>query len=92
MTFLYILAVSVQLLLSLLSLALLARAILSLFMFEGEGFFSAVLMGITEPFLTPIRAFMSIFPFANQSPFDFSFIALVIIVYLLQLFLPTPIL
>ena len=83
---------TVRLLLSMLGLALLMRALVSLFMPEDESLFGGILMAVTEPFLMPLRVFLSRFSFFNETPIDVSFFVLVVLVSVLNMFLPIPVL
>ena len=82
---LYIFAKVVVTLLSLLQLALLARAILSMFMADGN--LVAVINMITEPFILPVRMLFKKLNLFQGSPFDFSGMTTMIIISIIMLFL-----
>ena len=82
---LYIVSNVVVTILSLLQLAMLARAILSMFMLDGP--IVAVLDMVTEPFIIPIRRLYKRFNLFQNSPFDFSGLTAMILISVITLFL-----
>ena len=75
---LYIVANVVIIFLSVLELAMLLRAILSMFMVDG--IIIAVLIAFTEPFILPIRLLFKKLNLFQGSPLDFSgLVAMVLI-------------
>lgn len=88
MGFLIVLARTVSLLLSILSYAMLARAILSFFPSMDDSPVSAILATVTEPFIIPIRALLYHFNIGQGSPIDLSFSLTYLLIVIVQLFLP----
>ena len=82
----YIFANVVLTFLSLLQLAMLARAILSMFMADGG--IVTVLNMLTEPFILPVRLLFKKLNLFQGSPFDFSGMTTMIIISLVILLLP----
>jgi len=88
---LYIIAVTVRTFLSVVSLAMFVRALVSLFVMEEENKFLFFLSCITEPFITPFRFLLSNIPFVRESPIDISFTVAFFAVIILQRVLPVPV-
>ena len=82
---LYIFANVVITLLSLLHLAMLARAILSMFMLEGG--ILTVLEMVTEPFILPVRLLFKKLNILQGTPFDFSGLTVMILISVIMVFL-----
>jgi uncharacterized protein YggT (Ycf19 family) len=77
----YILANVAITLLSIVELALLLRAILSIFMLEGG--LTVVVDMLTEPFLRPVRALFVKLNIFQGTPFDFSGLFVMVIISIL---------
>ena len=82
---LYIVANVVVTFLSVLQLAMLARAILSMFMLDGP--IVVLLDRLTEPFILPVRLLFKKLNWFQGSPFDFSGLATMMIISVIMLFL-----
>ncbi len=78
---------TVLILLGLVQTAMFFRAILSWFMPEENGltYFLALL---TEPFIAPVRFVLSRFRFAQELPFDISFMVTFLLLFLIETILP----
>ena len=86
--FLYIIAKTVSVILSVVSYAMLAQMILSWFVDPMESTLYALVSFVTEPFIAPVRALMIMFNIGQDSPIDWSFSITYILIWLLQTFLP----
>ncbi len=84
---LYIIAKVVQILLSVLSLAMFLRVILQFFTDEGNKL-DTFCYAITEPFIVPIRMICDKMNVGQNSPVDVPFFITYIIITVLQLILP----
>lgn len=89
MGFLIVLARTVSLLLTVVSYAMFARAILSFFPSMDNSPVTAFLVTVTEPFIIPIRALLYHFNIGQNSPIDLSFSLTYLLLMLVQLFLPS---
>ncbi|MBQ8350787.1 MAG: YggT family protein [Clostridia bacterium] len=83
-----IVCVSIRILLSVLEFAFFARAILSFFNPEEEGFLAAILYTVTEPVVLPVRALLSRLHFGEHSPIDMSFFFAFLLLSVLSVMLP----
>ena len=81
----YVVASVVVTFLSVLELAMLLRAILSLFM--ADGIFVVMLEAFTEPFILPIRLLFKKLNLFQNSPIDFSYFAAMVLLSIITLFL-----
>jgi YggT family protein len=63
---------------------IIARSLLSWFPGGSESRFGAFMVMMTEPILSPIRRLCMKFEFARSSPFDFSPMVAVLLLYLVQ--------
>lgn len=90
MVILYILAQTVRLFLSLVYFAMLLRALLSWFVEEDGNVIMALLVFVTEPFISPVRFLLSRFRFVNECPIDISYMAAFFLIMILQAALPIP--
>ena len=86
---LYVLARVVQIFLGLLSTAMFLRAILSWFIQDPENKFLLILAMVTEPFIIPVRMLLMRFEAVQRSPVDISFFVTYLLIWILQIFLPT---
>ena len=87
-SFVYIFAKTVQIIISVVSFSMLIRAIMPFF-FDVEGNrFYALACVISEPFIAPVRFVMVKLNIGQNSPIDWSFFATYLILWLLQSMLP----
>ena len=84
----YILASFVAAVLDMVSLAMIARMIFSLFDAMGESKISMFLACVTEPFVLPVRFLLVKFNILQNSPIDWSFTISYLVIVLLRMFLP----
>ena len=87
---LYVLAQTVKLGLGAVSVAMLARALLSWIYMDGENTLTLFLAAVTEPFILPVRILLSRFRFVSESPIDISFVVTSLLIGFLVVFLPVP--
>ena len=73
-------------LLDIVSLAMLARSLLSLF-FEEDGMIMRFLYSITEPFVIPVRKLLEKLNIMSGMPIDVSFLITYLLLFVLQGFL-----
>ena len=85
---LYIFAKLVAITLDAVSLAMLARMLLPLFLNAEENKIYIFLVYITEPFIIPVRYFMVKFNFMQDSPIDWSFTFSYILLTMVRFMLP----
>ena len=86
--FLYIIAKTISVILSVVSYAMLARMILPWFVDPMENRLYEIVCLVTEPFITPVRAVMFMLNIGQDSPIDWSFTITYILIWLLQSLLP----
>lgn len=86
--FLYIIAKTVSVILSVVSFAMLARMLLPWFVDPMESNIYELVCLVTEPFVAPVRAVMFMFNIGQDSPIDWSFTIAYILIWLLQNLLP----
>lgn len=87
-TIFYILAKTVQLVLDLVSFAMVIRMLLPIF-FDAEGNkLYIIACVISEPFIAPVRYVMVKLNIGQGSPFDWSFFVTYIILWVLSAILP----
>jgi len=87
-SFLYIFAKTVQIIISVVSFSMFIRAIMPIF-FEVEGNrFYALTCVISEPFIAPVRYVMVKLNIGQNSPIDWSFFVTYLILWLLESLLP----
>lgn len=79
----------ISLLLSVVLFCMLVRMILSFFPSLGEGRIGAFVAIVTEPFIIPVRALLYHLKIGQDSPVDWAFSLTYILIYIVQLFLPT---
>lgn len=84
---LYVVSTIVQVILSVIQLAMLLRAILSWFPLEPNGF-TEFLYGITEPFIYPYRALFNRLNWFQNVPIDVAFSAAYLTLLLIGILLP----
>ncbi len=84
---LYVISTIVQIVLSVIQLAMLLRAILSWFPIEPNGFIE-FLHGITEPFIYPFRALFNRLNWFQNIPIDISFSAAYLTLLIISILLP----
>ena len=87
-TLMNILCVSLGILLSVLEFAFFARAILSFFNPEEEGFLAVFLYTVTEPVILPVRALLARLHMGENSPIDLSFFFAFMLLSILNVMLP----
>ena len=85
---LYFAAKCVEISLSVVSLAMVFRMLLPIFVNPEDSRAYAVAFYITEPFIIPVRAIMVKFNIAQGTPFDWSFTVTYLLIWLLQMMLP----
>ena len=84
---LYVISTIVQVILSVLQLAMLVRAILSWFPMEPNKF-TDFLFGITEPIIYPYRALFNRLNWFQNLPIDIAFMAAYITLFIIGILLP----
>ena len=84
---LYVVSTIVQVILSVIQLAMLLRAILSWFPMEPNGF-TDFLYGITEPLIYPYRALFNRLNWFQNVPIDVAFSATYITLFVIGILLP----
>ena len=87
-TIFYILAKCVQLILDLVSISMLVRAVMPIFADVEESGLYALTVAITEPFVAPVRFIFAKFNIAQDMPIDMAFLATVILLSVVEMFLP----
>ncbi len=87
-TILFIFAKCISLLLSVVSLCMLVRMLLSFFPSLQGNRLDAFVTVVTEPFVIPVRALLYRFGIGQDSPIDWAFSLTYILIYIVQLFLP----
>ena len=88
MIILYFFAKLVAITLDVISIAMIARMLLPLFTSPEDSRIYMFLVFITEPFVIPVRFFLSKISAIQNSPFDWSFTAAYMIIVFLRLVLP----
>ena len=84
---LYVISTIVQVILSVLQLAMLVRAILSWFPMEPNKF-TDFLFGITEPIIYPYRALFNRLNWFQNLPIDVAYMAAYITLFIIGILLP----
>ncbi|MBQ2768281.1 MAG: YggT family protein [Clostridia bacterium] len=84
---LYVLSSFVDLLLTILYIALFVRVILSWLPLDEDGPIVSFVYALTEPVLLPVRALLERIPFFENSPVDFSTFFAMILLMILQMLL-----
>ena len=79
----------VQILLELVSIAMIVRMLLPFFTNPEDSKLYLFATMISEPFVAPVRALMVKFNIGQNSPIDWSFFTAYLLLSLLQLFLPS---
>ncbi len=92
MIILYLLAITVRTFLSLLSLCMFLRAILSWFIMGDGSPIMAALHLVTEPFIAPVRVLLSRSRLFSEIPIDISFLIVFLFISILESVLPIPVL
>lgn len=87
-TFLYIFAKTVQIIISTVSIAMMIRAILPFFLDIEQSRVYALCYIISEPFIIPVRYVMVKLNIGQDSPIDWAFFATYLILWLLESLLP----
>ncbi len=87
-TALLIFARTVQVLLSVVSLAMIVRMLLPIFTEPESSRIYAISCYISEPFILPVRFIMAKLNIGQNSPFDWSFFVTYLLIWLLEIFLP----
>ncbi len=85
---LYTLASMVEVFLCLLSLAVVLRLLLPLIGLDGGLIYGFSVM-LSEPIIAPVRAVLSKFEFFESSPMDFSYMVTILIILVINIFMPT---
>ncbi|MBQ8582988.1 MAG: YggT family protein [Clostridia bacterium] len=88
LSILYIFAKTVQVIISVVSFAMLLRAILPFFLNVEESRVFALCCLISEPFVAPVRFVMVKLNIGQGSPIDWSFFVTYLLLWLLESFLP----
>lgn len=86
--FLYIFAKTVQVILSVVSFAMLVRMIIPFFTNPEESKLYTLAAYVSEPFIAPVRFLLYKLNIGQDSPFDWAFFATYLIIWLLELLLP----
>ena len=84
----FIIAKSIQLLLSLVSLAMMVRALMPFFFDVEESRIYIIACFISEPLVAPVRMIMVKLNIGQNSPIDWAFFVTYLAVWILQSFLP----
>ena len=84
---LYVVSTIVQVILSVIQIAMLLRAILSWFPMEPNGF-TEFLYSITEPFIYPFRALFNRLNWFQNVPIDVAFSAAYLSLFIISILLP----
>lgn len=87
-TVLFIFAKSVQLLLALVSLAMMVRALMPFFFDVEESKIYLIACFISEPLIAPVRMIMAKLNIGQNSPVDWAFFVTYLIVWILETMLP----
>lgn len=87
-TVFYFAAKLVSVVLEVVSIAMIVRMIVPLFTGSEDNKVCMLAALISEPFIAPVRAIMVKFNIGQGTPFDWSFFATYLIIWLLQIFLP----
>ncbi len=88
LSILYIFAKTVQIIISVVSFAMLLRAVLPIFIdAEGSRVFALCCL-ISEPFIAPVRFVMVKLNIGQGSPIDWSFFVTYLLLWILESFLP----
>lgn len=87
-TIFYLIAKCVRVALDLISLSMMVRAFMPLFVDVEENGLYMLTVAITEPFVAPVRFVMDKLGIAQNTPIDMGFMAAYIILFLIDLFLP----
>ena len=82
--FLYLITKTVSVILGLVSLAMLARMILSIFVKAESNTLYALSCIITEPFVAPVRAILALLNIGQNSPIDWAFFLTYLILSVLR--------
>ncbi len=85
---LYIISGTVEGFLYLLSFAIILRLLLPLIGRE-EGLLNGLAIALTEPIVGPVRAVLSKNEFFESSPLDFSFMIVIMGIFVINMFIPT---
>ena len=86
--FLYILAKTVQIFLSLISFAMLMRVILQFFVDVNKSKFYALCLALTEPVILPFRMLFAKLHIAERTPIDVPFIVAYFAISIVTALLP----
>ena len=86
---LYILAKCVRVFLDLMSLAMMIRVILPLFADVENSPVFIFAVAVTEPIISPVRILLDKLGIGQNTPFDMGFMATYLIIFVINLFLPT---
>ncbi len=84
----YIFAKTIQVILSLVSFAMLVRVIIPFFTDPSHSKIYILACYISEPFILPVRYVMLKLNIGQNSPIDWSFFATYLVLWLLESFLP----
>ena len=89
LTFLYIFAKIISITLVVATYAMLARMLLPLVVSPDESKIYRFSVGISEPFVAPVRFLMEKFNFLCGTPVDFSLPVAYILIFIVRLILPS---
>ena len=87
-TVFYFAAKFVQVIREVVSIAMIVRMLVPIFTGSEDNKLCMLAAVISEPFIAPVRALMVKFNIGQGTPFDWSFFATYLIIWLLQMFLP----
>lgn len=82
--FLYLIVKFVDIALSFVIFAMLARSVMSLFMADEDNIFYVLVYTVTEPFVFPLRALFERMNWFQNMPIDISFFCSAMLVMLVQ--------
>ena len=81
---LYFIRTSALFILTVIEIAMFARAIFSFLPMGGESVVESFAYAISEPFVAPVRNLMDRFEFARSSPIDISFFITFLLISIIQ--------
>ncbi len=87
-TVFYVIAKTVEILLSVISFAMLMRVLLQFFVDVEENKLFVMCVAITEPFIIPFRLILAKFNIGQDSPLDIGFMVAYISLSAISIFLP----
>ena len=84
----YCVCTALRLLVGFMGTAIFIRALLSWFLIDEDSFLPRLLFALTEPVILPVRLLLSRFGMGEDSPVDFSPMITMILLMLIEVFLP----